>query len=292
LVVSANNSWVIAYDNLSHLPTWVSDALCRIATGSGFGARALYTNREECLLQAQRPIVLNGIEDIATRGDLLDRSVIVYLPAIEEERRLTERNFERQFQEALPEILGGLLDSVSSAMRNLPGVELKAVPRMADFCEWVIAAEPGLGWKPGTFLRIYRQNRTEANTIALDASAAVPAVMKLVEQGNWEGTATDLQEALNELVSDHKRKSPAWPKSARAVSATLKRLAPNLREVGVDVEWIRKGRDRVLRLKVKSTVFASFCDLRHNPGAANDVRKDANNAKTQDSPLDLERGVR
>ncbi len=90
LVIAARNSWCLALDNLSHLPDWLSDALCRLATGSGFATRELYTDAEETIFAAQRPIVLNGIEELATRGDLLDRALLLYLPAIPEAQRHDE----------------------------------------------------------------------------------------------------------------------------------------------------------------------------------------------------------
>ena len=61
---------------------WLSDALCRLATGGGFGTRQLYSDDEESLFEARRPVLLNGIEEVAVRGDLLDRSLIVTLSPI------------------------------------------------------------------------------------------------------------------------------------------------------------------------------------------------------------------
>jgi hypothetical protein len=87
LVIAANNGWLMALDNLSHLPDWLSDALCRLATGNGFATRELYTDAEEAIFATQRPIVKNGIEELATRGDLLDRSIVLYLPTIAEDQR-------------------------------------------------------------------------------------------------------------------------------------------------------------------------------------------------------------
>src|SRR5689334_19407197 len=87
LMIACTNSWVLALDNLSGLPIWLSDSLCRLATGGGFATRSLYTDDEETHFDAMRPIILNGIDDIATRSDLLDRSVILRLPAIPDERR-------------------------------------------------------------------------------------------------------------------------------------------------------------------------------------------------------------
>jgi hypothetical protein len=51
----------LAFDNLSGLPAWLSDALCRLASGGSFAVRQLYTDDEEVLFQAFRPLLVNGI---------------------------------------------------------------------------------------------------------------------------------------------------------------------------------------------------------------------------------------
>jgi hypothetical protein len=60
LMIAANNGYLLAFDNLSGLPVWLSDALCRLATGGSFAVRQLYTDDEEMLFEAARPILLNG----------------------------------------------------------------------------------------------------------------------------------------------------------------------------------------------------------------------------------------
>src|SRR5262249_31989199 len=137
LMIAACNGWVIAFDNLSGLPPALSDALCSLATGGGFSTRELYTDDEEKLFDAMRPIMLNGIEDVATRPDLLDRSLLLTLPAIPDDRRLDEETLWRRFGEVRPRVLGALLDAVSAAIRNGPRVCLDRKPRMADFATWV-----------------------------------------------------------------------------------------------------------------------------------------------------------
>ena len=74
LMIAATNGWVINLDNLSRLPAWLSDAICRLATGGGFATRELYTDADEVLFNATRPVIVNGIEELATRSDLLDRA--------------------------------------------------------------------------------------------------------------------------------------------------------------------------------------------------------------------------
>ena len=80
LVIAASNSWLCAYDNLSRLDEALCDAMCRIATGAGFGTRTLYSNADETLFQVCRPQLVNGIPDLARSGDLIDRAIMIELP--------------------------------------------------------------------------------------------------------------------------------------------------------------------------------------------------------------------
>jgi hypothetical protein len=49
LFIAASNGHVLAFDNVSGLPGWISDTLCRLATGGGFAVRQLYTDQDEVL---------------------------------------------------------------------------------------------------------------------------------------------------------------------------------------------------------------------------------------------------
>lgn len=109
LMITANNSWLLAFDNLSHLSPWLSDAICRLATGGAFATRALYTDADEILFDSQRPVLLNGIEELAARGDLLDRSICLTMPNLSESDRRTEAEFWSAFEGIRPQVLGGLL---------------------------------------------------------------------------------------------------------------------------------------------------------------------------------------
>ncbi len=168
LMIAANNSWCLAFDNLSYVPSWLSDALCRLSTGGGFATRELYTDQDEVIFDAMRPILLTSIEEVATRSDLLDRCVIVWLPAIPEDRRRPEAELIEAFREVRPRIFGALLDAVAGALRDLPETEVSGLPRMADFALWATAAESALGWSKGTFMAAYNSNRASANHLSLE----------------------------------------------------------------------------------------------------------------------------
>ncbi len=157
LMIGATNSWLVAYDNLSGLPGWLNDALCVVSTGGGMSTRELYTDSEEALFDIQRPIILNGIDALNAKGDLLGRAILLHLPRIEDGARRTEKEIKAELERIRPGILGAILDIISHGLRELPNVKLESKPRMADFAEWVVACEGALGWKPGEFLAAFEK---------------------------------------------------------------------------------------------------------------------------------------
>src|SRR5262249_30042936 len=105
LVVSASNSHVLAFDNLSIVLAWSSDALARLSTGSGFATRMLHTDRDEFIFEGARPIILNGIPTLTDRADLADRAITIHLAVIPEDVRQTEEELFAAFEAKRPAIL-------------------------------------------------------------------------------------------------------------------------------------------------------------------------------------------
>ncbi len=93
---------MLAYDNLPSVPSWLSDALCRLATGGGFATRMLHTDKDEMIFEASRPIILNGIPLLTDRADLADRAVTIHLAAIPEELRQPEDEIGTLFESKRP----------------------------------------------------------------------------------------------------------------------------------------------------------------------------------------------
>jgi hypothetical protein len=237
LMIAARNGWTISLDNISRLEPWLSDCLCRLATAGGFSTRTLYSDAEETIFQAQRPVILNGIEELATRGDLLDRCIVLDLPRIEDAERMDEHRFNIDLEATRGKLFGALLDAVSAAIRSHDSVVADGMPRMADIARWVTAAEPQVGWGRGKFLSAYRNNRRRANELVLETPVG-EAIRKIAP--SWQGTATDLLKTLTDMVDEGVRRQKGWPSSGQTLSNALRRLAPNLRQVGVLFEFIRE----------------------------------------------------
>jgi hypothetical protein len=243
LMITANNRWVLAFDNLSYLPNDLSDSLCRLSTGGGFSTRQLYTDDEEMIFESQRPVILTSIDDVVRRSDLLDRAIVITLPSIPDYRRQTEANFWRRFEDTRPATLGLLLNGVCAGLRNLPDVRLPLRPRMADFVEWAEAAAPAFGWTSRSVLHAYSRNRGMANELALEASPVADAIINDL-QLPFAGTASELLNALGLLANDERKRSKQWPKTATHLSGALHRIAPNLRRSGIDVTFERTAHAR------------------------------------------------
>ena len=249
LVVSAGNSWALVFDNLSSVPAWFADALCRLATGSGFATRMLHTDRSETIFDAARPIMLNGIPSLTDRADLADRALTIHLATITEEARDPEDELLDAFEAKRPAILGALLDAVSGALRNLGKIKLERTPRMADLVKWITAAEPALGWEPGQFLAAYRENRRDVIETSFEADAVAVGIRDYIATDHpdgWTGTATELLAALNTRVSEGVRKSKLWPLSAQGLGNRIDRVAPLLRNKGFAVERRHSGQRHII----------------------------------------------
>ena len=262
LMIAAKNGWVLAFDNLSYIDASLSDGLCRLATGGGLATRELYTDTDETILNAQRPLLITSIEEICTRGDLLDRSIMVQLEPIPHERRREELSLDRELDAIHPGVLGALLDGVVAALQNHSDVKLPGLPRMADFASWVTAAEPGLRWQPGPSSRPTPGNREEIHELALEASVIGPILRAWFEDRSaWSGNATQLLKHLGDRAGSSVTSRRGWPAGPRQLSGQLKRLAPNLRAVGIDSTFSKatsSDRTRLITLtRIESASGAS-----------------------------------
>lgn len=252
LFITASNSHVLAFDNVSGLSPWLSDGLCKIATGGSLKTRKLYTTSEEITFRAVKPVILNGIGQIVTRPDLGDRALFVELRAITDAQRRPLRELEADFEDARPRILGAILELMVAGLQNLSSVEVPTLPRMADFAKWSVACESGLG-PTGCFMAAYDTNRKALIDDVLEGDPVASAVLSLVEKHpSWRGTAKQLLPVLGRDFAEANRKG--WPNDPRSLSNCLTRMVPFLRKKGVVIERSRDGhnRDRIISISATS----------------------------------------
>jgi hypothetical protein len=233
LYITATLSHVLPFDNLGRLPEWLSDALARIATGIAFAKRKLFTDMDETLLTAEKPIAINSIVDVVGAADLGERSIFITPPVIEKSRWKDRKEIREAFRREHPAILGALLDIVANGLKVLPDVAATEWPRMADFARWATACETAFTARD-TFKAAYEANRVGAINVLLEGDTVASAVLQLALP--CAGRSSDILNALNAVVGESAARVKGWPKSPRGLSAALKRAAPLLRERGVVVQ--------------------------------------------------------
>ena len=255
--ISVNSSRALVFDNIGAISPAISDALCMVATGSGFGTRQLYTDTSQILIGGSRPIILNGLLNAIDRSDLADRAVIVQMSPISQEKRLSESQIWQDFEARRSQIFGALLDCVVRGLRQLPHVELERLPRMADFALWSTATE---AFASGVFIRAFEHAATEANEAVAESDPVPVAIAAfMIELSSWTGTAAALLQELNS--QDRTEAAPSrwktWPTEPSSFSRRLRKAASVLRKMGIIVEIGRapdRSRTRKIELsKVETT---------------------------------------
>ncbi len=221
-VTAAAGSWLVGLDNLSKIPDWLSDSICRAVTGDGDVRRKLYTDGEHAVFAFRRCVCINGIDLGSLRGDLAERLLPIQMEVIPESKRLGEEEVQNCWQRSHAGILGAVLDLATEVLRLLPSVDLASKPRMADFARVLAAVDIVMGTS-GLKHYISKQR-----TAALDSLSSDPFLLALAEmRTNFTGTSAELLTALQP------EKPPKdWPTNARAVTTVLKRNAPALRKAG------------------------------------------------------------
>jgi putative DNA primase/helicase len=255
LQAMVRNSFVLAFDNVSHLSNKMSDSLCVISTGTGAqGGRALYTNAEESAVRVCRPVAMNGIPDVVERGDLVDRSIHVHLPRIDPKQRRDDLEFWDVFHANHGKLLGSLMNAALIATQNYGNVVLAEKPRMSAFAVWAVAAEHSFGWQPGRLMEVYKRNRAAAESHMLEFNGMASAMLRMMEkQKEFSGTYSDLIGQLEVNIGPRER----LPQTSHSFAAELRRIRPALERQGLrffsagrSSDNSQKGRSRISIVRV------------------------------------------
>lgn len=233
LYVSAANNHALFFENMSQISDALSDGLCRIATGSGYAERELYTNTGETARAFKRPIMFEGIPFLLAQPDLIDRSVHYDIPPIGNHR--SESAYTESFTEASPKLLGALLDLFSAALSYLKTVTVTQDVRMKDYARLGCAIHAVLGDKRD-FSELFAKHQADTRLKALEASPAILALIDYIKaKGFFEGVCSQLLKDLrfHENVSGS---TAAWPRTGKGMSNLIARHHKTLEGLGIGVK--------------------------------------------------------
>lgn len=247
--VSAGQNHMVAYENVSHLPGPMQDALAILSTGGGYAKRQLFTDAEEHVINVCRPWMVNGISISVTQQDLVDRVISVECPVIAT-RQSSSRQWEA-FERALPGVLGALFDLMAGALRELPEVCLPREdrPRLVEYVLLGMALAKASGAQPQEFLDQFKVTRAETVARTLDASPVAAAVLEFVDAHPY-GIEASVKDILTRLEQFKPAGAEAWPRTPKGLGDALRRASPALRQMGVEcfslgniggkVKWVIK----------------------------------------------------
>lgn len=244
--VAASGSWVVGLDNLSALPDWFQDALCRAATGDGLVRRELYSDSDLAVLSYRRWVILTGIDLGATRGDLADRALMVHPERIPTAHRRLDADIEAEFVRHWPTITAGLYDLTAQVLEVIDDIHLPQPPRMADFARIVAAVDKVTG---SDGLSRYARQASDLTAEVLDADLVAVALRSFMSSRTaWTGSATELLDELDRPTPTPK----SWPSTPAYLSGRLRRTAPALRDIGIRVDLGRNSSGSTITITVIS----------------------------------------
>ena len=87
-----------------------------------------------------------------------------------------------------------------------------------------------LGWKAGTVISDYNENRRNATATQIEESPLAAALLERAPKlFHWYGTASELLAALNEFVGKKVTSAPGWPPIVvnRGLRTSVPHLPPN-----------------------------------------------------------------
>jgi Domain of unknown function (DUF3854) len=255
LVQQLSHHYAPVYDNVDSLSPWLSDVLCRAVTGEGFSKRELYSDDDDVIYSYRRVVMLNGINVVARRPDLLDRTILIGLERISRDARLEEAEFWSAFEAQRPRILGGIFDTLSAALRLYPTVRPRALERMADYTRFGAAIAIALGHSPEEFLAAYSGNVSAQTAEAVQGHVVGSAVLQLMSnRDEWVGTPAELLGALETAgeaarlfrrSANGKVDAKGWPGAPHILTRRLNEVRSNLADLGIYVQRAR-GDERTI----------------------------------------------
>jgi hypothetical protein len=264
------------FDNVSSINDEQADILCRAVTGAGDMKRKLYENNEDVIYRYRRIISLNGITNPTTRGDVLQRGLIIDPAKIEKKDRKLLRAIRRQYRKLKPQLLSFCFDVIVEVMKErqkwrgidedlfglgqLIAEKVGGPPRMADYAvlgEQIaakIAEKEGKPYEPGSFLKAFEENVESLNTEALKESLVAEALIAFMTdlevtkkkigidgRAFWDGSPTQLLAELEEFIAIHEdvkinTTKKPWPQNPSQLGTAIQEISENLARIDIVID--------------------------------------------------------
>jgi hypothetical protein len=254
LILQLDHQYLLFFDNVSEIPDWIADLLCRAITGAGVASRLLYTNSDESIRNIRTNIGINGINLSCNKPDLLERSILFELDRLERTARRPEDELYAEFEAMRPKLLGALFDAVSKALALRPNVQIDSLPRMADFASYGYAIAEAIGIGGKEFLAAYHRNINSQSGAVIDDNTVATLIREIAESEiEWIGTATTLHAKMRQMMLAKQLDDRALPATPSILSREVNKMKAPLEDERVFVGHHPTER-RVLIIRAMPTI--------------------------------------
>lgn len=254
-----DHHYIPIFDNLDYLPRWFSDMLCGAVTGAGQESRALYTDEDSFIRSFRRCVMLNGLNLPATKGDLLNRTIMH--PSEPDCKRRTEQELNDSYAKALPEILGGFLDVAAEALKIKGSVYPSKLFRLADFTEWGAALAQALGYSAEDFIKAMDENLESQNQADIENNVVADAFLaefnkegldyaEKIEGNEVKGTPDEIYKLISARAHQMgvNTLGKKWPQAAQSFTRKLNDSKNAIIASGWNFEIGHDGTKRVMSI--------------------------------------------
>lgn len=216
-IIAVNAALIAAIDNVSSIPDWLSDAMCRASTGEGLMRRKLYTDQDVSILSARRIVILNGIDATIRRADFARRIADFGLEPIKKIK--SDDEVEAEWNAIHPYALGALLDLTVTTLRQLPATTLAGDEESLTMSMFARIAKT-IG-EPTLKLYVKRLGTADADIV--DADMFAGRLIRFVHaqpEGKWTGLASELVAKIPPPDPSPK----GWPQDATRFGTWARRM--------------------------------------------------------------------
>ena len=275
---------LVFYDNLDHIPGWLSDEVCRGVTGAGSSKRVLYSDDEDFVYDYRRCFGFNGINPVLTKPDVLDRSITIEQDRIDPKYRVQEKLMMSKFYELRPRLLGYIFDILVKALQIYPTLKLGSLPRMGDSALWGEAISRAMGYRELEFINIYDENKERQNIEIIENSPLGQVIARFLNDWQndlkerpacWFAPTSEFLTGLNNTAAEYNiDPGKFWPKRANSLTRKLKVIMTSIREgLGYDITISRNTSGKNKGLSVTS--------IRKIPSPSSPSSLDENQARNE-----------
>jgi hypothetical protein len=251
LIQVLSHHWFCNFDNISYIDSVTSDTLCRAATGEGFTKRGVFTNDDDIIYSYKRCVAINGINLVAKKEDLLDRSILFELERISEHDRKEETKIWEKFNIIRPTVLGAIFTILSKAMKKYETTQVDLLYRMGDFTKWGYVITEALGYDGSVFMKKYKKCIDKQNQEVIQSNPFAATVTEFMkEKGFWKATPHELLKQFQKTAEmmGLDLNSPDFPKTYFSVTKKLNQIRSNLLGIGISFNKGHKHIGNIIEL--------------------------------------------